>query len=116
MSRGHQYGSSAEQPSLASEYQVSMSVDHHSPRAHQVYPPPLVWELSSASWVASPEPSRSASLNRVMYLSAAMAAVVASPDAVVTWRVSCARRSPATNNPGIDDIIALSVSTYPMTS
>jgi len=43
------------------------------------------------------------------YFSTAIAAVVASPTAVVTWRVSCARRSPAAKRPGIDVIIRSSV-------
>ena len=63
--------------------------------SHQVYPPALTCELSTALSVAPDDPFRFLSLKRVMYLSAAIAAVVASPDAVVTWRVSCARRSPA---------------------
>src|SRR6185312_7483198 len=36
------------------------------------------------------------------YFSAAIAAVVPSPAAVVTWRVSCDRTSPAANSPSID--------------
>ena len=38
----------------------------------------------------------------VRYFSAAIAAVVASPTAVVTCRVNCTRTSPAANRPGID--------------
>jgi len=46
----------------------------------------------------------------VRYFSTAMAAVVASPTAVVTCRVSWARRSPAAKSPGIEVIIRSSVS------
>ena len=45
----------------------------------------------------------------VRYFSTAIAAVVASPTAVVTCRVSCARRSPAAKSPGIEVIIRSSV-------
>src|SRR4029077_785999 len=44
------------------------------------------------------------------YFSTAMAAVVASPTAVVIWRVIWARTSPAANKPGTDVIIFSSVS------
>ncbi len=49
----------------------------------------------------------------VRYFSTAIAAVVASPTAVVTCRVSCTRRSPAANRPGIDVSIRSLVMTYP---
>ena len=39
-----------------------------------------------------------------------------SPTAVVTWRVSCDRRSPAANNPGMDVCMMVSVFTYPISS
>src|SRR5262249_46667085 len=55
---------------------------------HAVYPPvPVMGSLGS--------PSASA----LRYFSAAIAAVVASPTAVVTCRVSCERTSPAANSP-----------------
>src|SRR6266576_2670525 len=50
------------------------------------------------------------------YFSTAMAAVVASPTAVVIWRVIWARTSPAANRPGTDVIIFSSVSRYPAAS
>src|SRR6185437_12920703 len=72
---------------------------------HAVYPPdPTIGSLGS--------PSASA----LRYFSAAMAAVVASPTAVVTWRVSCARTSPAANNPRMLVCMFASVSKYPMSS
>lgn len=43
------------------------------------------------------------------YFSTAIAAVVASPTAVVTWRVSWARRSPAAKSPGTEVIMRSSV-------
>ena len=45
----------------------------------------------------------------VRYFSTPMAAVVASPTAVVTWRVSCARTSPAANSPGTEVCMFASV-------
>src|SRR5687767_8539148 len=57
-----------------------------------------------------------ASRRAVRYFSAAMAAVVASPTAVVTCRVSCTRTSPAANSPGIDVCMWSLVSRYPMAS
>src|SRR4051812_8990741 len=55
---------------------------------HALYPP-----------APSIAPPGVPSFNNLRYFSAAIAAVVASPTAVVTWRVSCDRRSPAANNP-----------------
>src|SRR6185312_4224949 len=52
-----------------------------------------------------PSPSRNAFRN----FSTAMAAVVASPTAVVIWRVTWLRTSPAANSPDIEVIILLSV-------
>ena len=46
----------------------------------------------------------------VRNFSTAIAAVVASPTAVVTWRVSCTRTSPAANKPGIEVCMLASVS------
>src|SRR5581483_7451176 len=43
------------------------------------------------------------------YFSTPIAAVVASPTAVVIWRVSWSRRSPAANRPGIEVIMRSSV-------
>ncbi len=54
-----------------------------------------VWQHAHA-WTAIPWALRS-----VRYFSTAIAAVVASPTAVVTWRVSWTRRSPAANSPGM---------------
>ena len=50
-----------------------------------------------------------ASRSFARYFSAAIAAGVASPAAVVTCRVSCARTSPATNRPGTLDAMFWSV-------
>src|SRR4029077_14297049 len=50
------------------------------------------------------------------YFSTAIAAVVASPTAVVTCRVICARTSPAAKRPGMDVIMRSSVSRYPPAS
>src|SRR5882762_8213071 len=50
------------------------------------------------------------------YFSTAIAAVVASPTAVVIWRVSWLRTSPAANRPGMEVIIRSSVMKYPPAS
>src|SRR6266511_3778599 len=50
------------------------------------------------------------------YFSTAIAAVVASPTAVVIWRVSWLRTSPAANSPGIEVIMRSSVMKYPPAS
>src|SRR5450759_663392 len=57
---------------------------------HAVYPPAPVMTASGVP-----------SFSNFRYFSAATAAVVASPTAVVTWRVSCERRSPAAKRPRI---------------
>jgi len=49
------------------------------------------------------------SRNALRYFSTAIAAVVASPTAVVIWRVTWLRTSPAANRPVIDVIMRLSV-------
>src|SRR5687768_16528978 len=72
---------------------------------HDEYPPvPMI--------IGSAAPLRS----DVRYFSTVIAAVVASPAAVVTWRVSCARRSPAAKRPGIEVCMLASVRMYPMSS
>src|SRR5207237_4004427 len=50
------------------------------------------------------------------YFSTAIAAVVASPTAVVIWRVSWLRTSPAANSPGMEVIMRSSVMKYPPAS
>src|SRR5881296_1185206 len=50
------------------------------------------------------------------YFSTAIAAVVASPTAVVIWRVSWLRTSPAAKRPGMEVIIRSSVTKYPPAS
>src|SRR5687767_13424597 len=57
-----------------------------------------------------------ASRRAVRNFSAAMAAVVASPTAVVTCRVSWTRTSPAANKPGTDVCMFVSVRRYPIAS
>ena len=54
-------------------------------------------------------PAFSRSRRPARYFSTAIAAVVASPTAVVIWRVSWLRTSPAANNPGIEVIMRSSV-------
>src|SRR5438105_4529953 len=54
-------------------------------------------------------PSCCCSRSDLRYFSTAIAAVVASPTAVVIWRVTGLRTSPAANRPAIDVIIRLSV-------
>src|SRR2546430_8873149 len=61
-------------------------------------------------------PAFSRSRKAARYFSTAIAAVVASPTAVVIWRVSWLRTSPATNSPGIEVIIRSSVMKYPPAS
>src|SRR5207248_9874206 len=61
-------------------------------------------------------PAFSRSRKAVRYFSTAIAAVVASPTAVVIWRVSWLRTSPAANSPGIEVIIRSSVMKYPPAS
>src|SRR5262245_62153777 len=56
------------------------------------------------------------SFNAARYFSTAIAAVVASPTAVVIWRVSWLRTSPAAKRPGMDVIIRSSVMRYPPAS
>src|SRR5260370_29392536 len=46
------------------------------------------------------------------YFSTAMAAVVASPTAVVLWRVTCARTPPAANSPGTHALIFSPATSY----
>src|SRR5207249_7924592 len=60
--------------------------------------------------------ARSFSRSAATYFSTAIAAVVASPTAVVIWRVSWLRTSPAANSPGIEVIIRSSVMKYPPAS
>src|SRR5207245_3353704 len=60
--------------------------------------------------------ARSFSRSAARYFAPAIAAVVASPTAVVIWRVSWLRTSPAANSPGIEVIIRSSVTRYPPAS
>lgn len=61
--------------------------------------PPARWSVQTPTFV----------LRSARYFSTAMAAVVASPTAVVTCRVTWTRTSPAANSPGIEVIIRSSV-------
>ena len=64
-----------------------------------------VGDRNDFHFVPFPSPSRSA----LRYFSTAIAAVVASPTAVVICRVTWLRTSPAANRPAIDVIMRLSV-------
>src|ERR1051325_167607 len=61
--------------------------------------------MIAASGTAQAAPATALLFRSVRYFSTAIAAVVASPTAVVTWRVSWARRSPAAKSPGMEVII-----------
>src|SRR5207244_3134669 len=61
-------------------------------------------------------PALAFSRSAARYFSTAIAAVVASPTAVVIWRVSWLRTSPAANRPGIEVIMRSSVMKYPAAS
>src|SRR5712671_5380742 len=63
-----------------------------------------------------PLPSPCCSRSALRYFSTAIAAVVASPTAVVICRVTWLRTSPAANRPAIDVIMRLSVIRYPPAS
>src|SRR5262249_38666837 len=71
-----------------------------------------VRDLDNLHCLTFPSPSRS----DLRYFSTAIAAVVASPTAVVICRVNWLRTSPAANRPAIDVIMRASVIRYPPAS